>query len=290
MEVLEAMSLAPAQTTATVTLSGPARAHRRVPVRIIIGSVAVVVLVLAAILVPILSGVGINEQTRDSFLGASFAHPFGTDEVGRDVFVRAFYGLRLDLLLIVIAVPVSLVVGTALGMLRALNRGLGELGQRLIDIILGFPSIILGLSVAAIFGPSFLALLVAVALAGIPPFGRLARTSLLTLESRDFVLAAKAFGVPRWKIVARHYLPNSAPPLLTQLAISLIAAVGLEASMSVIGLGVQPPNTSLGSLISSGLRNVYVQVGYVVGPALIFMVLAVSLNLIADGLAERSRS
>jgi len=243
---------------------------------------------IASFTVPLITGAGVNDQAHEALLSPSLQHPFGTDEVGRDIFTRTFYGLQLDFALIFLAVPLSLIIGCTLGMLRVLNRGLGELGQRIIDIILGFPSIILGLSVVAITGPGFTALFIAIVIAGVPAFGRLTRSSLLTLEHRDYIQAAKGFGVSRLRLITRHYLPNSSGPLLAQLTISLISAVILEASLSVVGLGIQPPTPSLGGLISTGLRYVYAQLGYVIGPALVFVVLAIALNLIADGLSERN--
>lgn len=277
-------------TSVTAALRQGAARSRTVSPMIWAGAVLLVLLVAAAWLVPVLTGVGVDDQSGDGLLPPSLAHPFGTDEVGRDIFVRSFYGLQTDVLLIFLAVPLSFVIGTTLGMLRVFASWLGEIGQRVIDIILGFPAIILGLAVIAVIGPGFGSLFLAIVITGIPPFGRLARANLLSLESSDFIAAAKAFDVPRWQLIVRHYIPNSAGPLLTQFALSLIVAVGLSAAMSVIGLGIQPPTTSLGALISSGLRNVYVQLGYVIGPTLVFMALVVALNLIADGLAEWKRS
>lgn len=265
------------------------RIRRRAPLgrRGLTGLVLLLLLFVAAFAVPLITGAGVNDQAHEALLSPSLQHPFGTDEVGRDIFTRTFYGLQLDFALIFLAVPLSLIIGCTLGMLRVLNRGLGELGQRVIDIILGFPSIILGLSVVAITGPGFAALFIAIVIAGVPAFGRLTRSSLLTLEHRDYIQAAKGFGVSRLRLITRHYLPNSSGPLLAQLTISLISAVILEASLSVVGLGIQPPTPSLGGLISTGLRYVYAQLGYVIGPALVFVVLATALNLIADGLSER---
>lgn len=277
-------------TSVTAALRQGAARSRSVSPMIWAGAVLLVLLAAAAWLVPVLTGVGVDDQSGDGLLPPSLAHPFGTDEVGRDIFVRSFYGLQTDVLLIFLAVPLSFVIGTTLGMLRVFASWLGEIGQRIIDIILGFPAIILGLAVIAVIGPGFGSLFLAIVITGIPPFGRLARANLLSLESSDFIAAAKAFDVPRWQLIVRHYIPNSAGPLLTQFALSLIVAVGLSAAMSVIGLGIQPPTTSLGALISSGLRNVYVQLGYVIGPTLVFMALVVALNLIADGLAEWKRS
>lgn len=273
-------------TSVTTALRQSAARTRHIPPRFWVGVSLLLLLIASAWLVPIITGVGINAQTRDGLQPPSLQHPFGTDEVGRDIFIRSFYGLQTDLVLVFVAVPVSFLLGTTLGMLRVFANWLGELGQRVIDIILGFPAIILGLAVIAVLGPGFWSLFVAIVIAGIPPFGRLARANLISLESRDFIAAAKAFEVPRWKLILHHYLPNSAGPLLTQFALALIGAVGLSAVMSVIGLGIQPPNTSLGALISAGLRQVYVQLGYVIGPALVFMALVIALNLIADGLAD----
>lgn len=251
------------------------------------GSGVLATLIAGSIILPIVSGQGIDDQSAMAFLPPSLAYPFGTDDVGRDIFTRTAYGLRFDLMLIALAVPCSMALGTLLGLLKVFGNGLGEVGQRIIDIILGVPSIILGISICAALGPGAISLGAAIVIAGAPPFGRLARSSLLTLEHKDFIQAARAFGQHPSQILMRHILPNTASILLTQLPISLVMAIILEASLSVIGLGLPAPAPSLGGLISDGRANVYTQIWYVVGPTIVFAMLAISLVLIAEGIKHR---
>jgi peptide/nickel transport system permease protein len=251
------------------------------------GSGLLVTLVAMSIVMPWASGQGVDDQSSMAYLSPSLANPFGTDDVGRDIFTRTAYGLRFDLMLIAISVPVSMILGTFLGMLRAFGNWLGEIGQRIIDIIVGVPSIILGIAISAALGPGALALGAAIIVASIPPFGRLTRSSILALEHKDFVLAARAFGRSPAQILLRHILPNTVPILLTQLPISLVMAIILEASLSVIGLGLPAPSPSLGGLISDGRADIYTQIWYVIGPTIVFAILAISLVLIAEGIKHK---
>jgi peptide/nickel transport system permease protein len=254
-----------------------------------VGAGLLVVLLACAAFAPSLTGYGMDQQSNLAYAPPSPQHLFGTDEVGRDIFTRTAVGLRFDLMLISAAVPLSMLLGTMLGLLRVFASWIGELGQRVIDVILGIPAVILGLSISAALGPGALSLGLSIVVAGIPPFGRLARSTLLTLEHKDYIQAAKAFGQSPVRILYRHILPNTVTVLLTQLPISLVMAIILEASLSVIGLGLPPPSPTLGGLISAGRANIYVQVWYVIGPAIVFATLAIALVMIAEGIKGKVR-
>lgn len=253
------------------------------------GILAVVLILLvtgSALCAPLMFPGGYDVQSRDSLLPMSLAHPFGTDELGRDLLVRSIYGLRTDLGLIFTAVPLSMAVGTLLGLLGAINGWLGSLTQRLLDIIAGFPGLILGICVVIIVGPGWKALLIAITITGLPAFGRLARGVLLTQLQRDYVLAAQTLGVGRWRIMLRHILPNAADPIIVQGAIFVVAAVFIEAALSIVGLGLQPPEPSLGILLNQGIRYISRAPAYVIGPTLILLLLALAFGLLADALND----
>jgi peptide/nickel transport system permease protein len=253
------------------------------------GIVALAMIVLVtglALSAPILFPDGYDQQSRESLRSISLGHPFGTDELGRDLFVRSIFGLRTDLGLIYTAVPLSMAIGTLLGLMGVIAPWLGSLMQRILDIIAGFPGLILGICVVIIVGPGWLALLIAITIAGLPGFGRLARGTMLNQLQRDYVLAAQTLGVGKWRIMVRHILPNAADPIIVQGAVFVVAAVFIEAALSIVGLGLQPPEPSLGILLNQGVRYITRAPAYVIGPTLILLLVALAFGLLADALND----
>lgn len=247
---------------------------------------AILLLTLAAVLAPVIFPQGYDVQTRDSLQPVSLAHPFGTDELGRDIFVRSIYGLRTDLSLVYAAVPASMLIGTFLGLIGAISARLGVLLQRALDIIVGFPGLILGICVVLVLGAGWTALLVAIVIAGLPSFGRLARATLLMQQQREYVIAARTLGVGRWQIMLRHILPNAVDPIIVQGAVFVVAAIFIEAALSIVGLGLQPPEPSLGILLNVGMRYITRSPSYILGPTLILLIVALSFSLLADALNQ----
>jgi peptide/nickel transport system permease protein len=242
------------------------------------------VMVLAALFAPLIFPGGVDQQTRDNFLPPSLAHPFGTDELGRDIFVRCVFALRISISLVVVAVPLAMAAGTLMGLSGAVSRLLGDACQRLFDLILGFPSLVLGICIVIVIGPGWVSLAVTIVIFSLPHFGRLARGALIAEEGREYVLAARVLGVSRARIMTRHILPNALDPLFVQLSLSMIAGIFLEAALSIVGLGIQPPTPSLGTLLNVGIRYVYAQPMYTAGPVIMLLLLALAFNLIADAL------
>jgi len=242
------------------------------------------VMVAAAGLAPVLFPGGGGQQTRNSFAAPSLAHPFGTDELGRDILVRCIFALRISISLVVVAVPVAMVLGTLMGLAGAVSRRLGDAFQRVFDIILGFPSLVLGICIVVAIGAGWLSLAVTIVIFSLPQFGRLARASWLSEEGKEYVLAARVLGVSKRRILTRHILPNTLDPLIVQAALSMIAGIFVESSLSLVGLGIQPPTPSLGTMLNVGIRYVYAQPMYTAGPILLLLLLALAFNLIADAL------
>lgn len=242
-------------------------------------------LVLAAVGVPLFAH-GYDQQSADTFVSPSWRHPFGTDELGRDVFVRTLYGLRSDLALLFVGVPVSGILGTLLGVLGALSRAAGLFMQRVFDVIIGFPSLVLGIVIVLIMGPGITALLVTIVIFGLPGFGRLARAAMLSQEQREYVLAARVLGISRRKVLVRHILPNSVDAIIVHTAIAMVTAIFLEAGLSIVGLGIQPPRPSLGMLLNTGVRFLSLSPMYVLGPTVVLILLALSFSLLSDALNE----
>ncbi|WP_235022868.1 ABC transporter permease [Amycolatopsis alkalitolerans] len=251
----------------------------------VVAGCLLVLLIGAALLVPLFTG-GYDQQSADTFLGPSWRHLFGTDELGRDVFVRTLYGLRSDLVLLFAGVPISAVLGTLLGVLGALSRPLGLAIQRVFDIIIGFPSLILGIVIVLIMGTGLWGLTVTIVLFGLPGFGRLARAAMLAQEQREYVVAARVLGISRWKVLVRHILPNSVDAIIVHAAIAMVIAIFLETGLSIVGLGLQPPQPSLGMLLNTGVRFLSLSPMYVLGPTVVLILLALSFSLLSDALNE----
>lgn len=250
----------------------------------IVGATLVVLLTLLGFLAPVVFPGGYDMQGHNALAPMSLAHLFGTDELGRDIFVRSVYGLRTDLELVYIAVPITMIIGTGIGLLGAVSRLLGTLTQRVLDIILGFPSLVLGISVVLVLGSGFLGLLISIVIIGLPTFGRLARQTMLAQQQREYVLAARTLGIGRWRTMMRHILPNTVDPIIVQGAVFIVHAVFLEASLSIVGLGIQPPQPSLGALLNTGMRYINQSPTYILGPTVILLLLAFAFGLLADAL------
>jgi peptide/nickel transport system permease protein len=244
----------------------------------------IIILAGVALLAPLIYPQGYDVQTRDSLLPVSWAHPFGTDELGRDILVRSIYGLRTDLGLAIVAVPLSMLIGTFFGLSGALSPRLGVFVQRALDIVVGFPGLILGICVVLVVGAGWTALLVAIVIAGLPSFGRLSRATLLAQQAQEYVVAARTLGVSRWKIMIRHILPNAIDPIIVQGAVFVVGAVFMEAALSIVGLGLQPPEPSLGILLNIGMRYITIAPFYILGPTLLLLLLALAFSLLADAL------
>jgi peptide/nickel transport system permease protein len=277
-----ALILARRRRTVSPTLRRYLQAFRTP--RGITGAIILVLLVAGALLAPLLFPAGYDHQTGESLLGPSLAHLFGTDELGRDLLARSLYGLRTDLSIIVVAVPLGMVVGTAFGLIGAVSKTAGTVVQRILDIIIGFPGIILGVCIVLVLTPGWLSLVVAIAIGSLPTFGRLARAALLSQSQREYVTAARTLGVGRMQIVVRHILPNALDPILVAGAVFVVYAIFIEAGLSIVGLGIQPPVPSLGALLNNATRYIYQAPTYILGPTVLLFLLALSFSLISDAL------
>lgn len=269
----------------------PARRRTRLRGQGLAGAVLVGTVVLLGILAPLLSRYGPLEQIPGAnLLGPSPAHWFGTDEVNRDVFSRTMYGIRINLVIVFASVAVGAVVGTTLGLLSSLNRWTDLAAQRAFDVVLAFPALILAIALSAVIGAGAVTVGIVIVVVEIPAFGRLARASALRIRELPYVESAEVIGAGRWRTLRTHILPNSAEPLGVQIAVSLSIAVFIEGAMSFIGIGVQPPNPSLGAIISGSVANLDANPMYAVGPLLIVTALVLGFLLIAQDLGQRRRS
>lgn len=274
--------------------SAASRGRRRSPLsglrtpRGIAGLVLVALIVLCGLIPPLFMSWGPLDQTALPLSPAwSWSHPLGTDEVGRDVLARVLAGIRLDTVLVLIAVPVACVVGTALGMLSAVSVRAGNAAQWVFNVILGFPGVVLGVVVTIPFQPGRTAVAVAMTLTTIPLFGRQARVTTLAQLSRDYVSAAVVAGTPRHEIVVRHVVPNVIDSVIVRIAPGVSGAIVLEGALSLVGLGIQPPDASLGQMIATGSQYLFEgRPMYSLSPVIALFVLVLGLSLIGDALND----
>ncbi|WP_291474806.1 ABC transporter permease [Corynebacterium sp.] len=254
------------------------------------GTIAVGIVVLAGLAAPWLAPYAPDMQIPGAnLLGPSAAHWFGTDAVNQDLFSRTLYGIRVNLFIVVLAVPAGAVIGGLLGLVSARFRRLDTLIQRTFDLVLAFPAILLAIAVTMILGPGIRTVFLVVVLAEIPLFGRLVRGVALSVRERPYVEAARTVGASENWILRHHILPNSVDPLIVQLAVGMSTAVFVEGAMSFLGLGVVPPTASLGSLINEGAAYAWHAPFYAVGPLSVVVVLTVGLLLISQALSRSTR-
>jgi peptide/nickel transport system permease protein len=217
----------------------------------------------------------------------SWAHWFGTDEIGRDVLARIIYGARASLLAGVVSVGISLVCGVPVGLLAGYVGGfLDGLLMRITDAMLACPFLILAIALAAFLGPSLTNAMIAIGVSATPIFVRLTRAQVLNVKVEDYIEAARAVGNPPLRIAWRHVLPNILPPLIVQATLAIAAAIIAEASLSFLGLGQQPPAPSWGSMLNTAKNYVDNAPWMAIWPGLSIFLLVLSFNLLGDGLRD----
>jgi peptide/nickel transport system permease protein len=253
-----------------------------------IGFVVLVIVVLASVLAPWIAPFP-QERTDlvNRFAGPSGDHWLGTDELGRDLLSRLMYGGRVSLTVSLSAVALASVVGILLGGLAAVwHRAFQSVILRLADIMLGFPEILMAIVIMAILGPSVLNVILAVGIAYSPRFIRLTWSSLLVVREQTYVEAARCAGGSTLRILFRHMLPNILPILLVQITLSLGNVILVESALSFLGLGVQPPQASWGSMINSAQLYLSQSPYPVIFPGLAILLTVLGLNFVGDSLAE----
>ena len=217
------------------------------------------------------------------------AHWLGTDKLGRDVASQLLAGARVSLLVGLIAVGIGLLAGTALGLWAAARRGwVEEVIMRSADLGFAFPAILTALLFTAVFGPGIVNAIVAIGLHAVPTFARVARSSALSVWSRDYVLAARACGRGRLAITFDHVLPNIAAVLIVQATIQFALAILAEAALSYLGLGTQPPQASWGRMLADAQTLMFSAPLLAVFPGLAIVLSVLGLNLLGDGLRDWS--
>lgn len=220
--------------------------------------------------------------------GGSWDHIFGTDDLGRDVLSRLIRGLRLSVLIGVIGTAIGAVLGSFLGIVAAHFRGwVEEVLMMLVDVQVSLPFIIFALAVLAFVGNSLIILVIVVGIDGWERYARLARSMVLTANSQDYVLAVRSLGLGNFRIYQRHVLPNITGTLVVQATINLPGVILLESTLSFLGLGVQPPMTSLGQILGVGRDYLILAPWIAVLPGMVIFFLSLSISIVGDWLRDR---
>jgi len=211
----------------------------------------------------------------------------GFDDLGRPVWDRLVMGARTSFVVAVSVVALSLSIGALVGATAGYLGGRWDhLTVRIIDLFLAFPGILLAIALAGVMGPGIDNVVIALCVVGWVGFARLTRSQVLALRERDHVTAARAMGVPGWRIIVRHLLPLAAAPLIVEASFGIAGVVVAEAGLSFLGLGVQPPEASWGSMIRDGTRYMLVAPHLVLAPGLALMLVVLAANLAGDWLRD----
>ena len=253
-----------------------------------IAFVLIILIILGALFAPIISP---YDPIKPDFSAArqapSAAHAFGTDDIGRDMLARILVGARVSLLAALIPLSISIIVGVPLGLLSGLLKGwTDDIIMRFVDALMAFPRIVLIIAIAGLLGPSLTNALVAIGIVGIAPLARLTRGLTLSTSEEDYVMAARALGASNWRIMFSHILPNIVAAIIVTVSLDIGGIILAEATLSFLGLGIQPPNPSWGSMVAVGNRYLQLAPWISLVPGTAIFLTVMSINLLGDGLRD----
>jgi peptide/nickel transport system permease protein len=256
----------------------------------VIGMVFLTVLVLAAALSPVIFDYQtdvIGQNISERLMHPCKAHPFGTDEVGRDLFARVIYGARYSLAIGVGAVMLGLCVGIITGSLAGFYGGIVDsLLMRAIDIFYSIPNIMTAVVIVSVLGTSTVNLIIALAFSCASSFGRIVRAQVMTIRDQEYVESSYAMGLPTWKIIFKHILPNCLSPIIVQVTLLIGSTIISASSLSFLGIGIPAPSPEWGALLSAGRSHIRDASYMCVIPGLAVMFTVLALNLLGDGLRD----
>ncbi len=253
-----------------------------------IGAVLTAMLVLTAVFAPWIAPYRQDEiHPIDSLLPPSAKYLLGTDDLGRDILSRIIFGARVSLMVGAIAIGIAIVAGVSLGLTAGYVGGkIDSVIMRVMDALLAFPAILLAIALMAVLGPSLENAMIAIGVISIPAFARITRASVLSLREKEFIEASRALGAGDLYLNAVVILPNCLSPIIVQASLGIGNAILVEAALSFLGLGVQPPNPSWGSMLAFG-RNLLGQAPwYATFSGLAIFLTVLALNFVGDGLRE----
>ena len=276
----------PPERSVAGRLSVAIRRHKMASV----GALIVVLVALSALFAPWLSPHDPLDQNVLLRLAPPTADfPLGNDSFGRDILSRILWGGRVSLYVSTVAVFIAILVGGALGILAGYIGGLFDrIVMATMDVLLSFPTLVMGLLVVAMLGPTVGNLILAITLTALAPFARIARAPTLSVKERDFIEAGRALGFSNLRLMAVHILPNVLDDILVMAALWLATAIRTEASLSFIGLGIRPPTATWGGMIREGFENILDSPWLAILPSLAILLVMLGLNMLGDGLRDTS--
>jgi peptide/nickel transport system permease protein len=249
--------------------------------------VVVIALVVIAFVGPFLTMDPNHADVLSILKPPSGHHWFGTDELGRDIFARVIVGVRVSLVASVISTVVAVLIGMLVGSLSGFRGGVADdVISRLVDVLITFPTLLLGIVIAVVIGPSTVSIVIALSISQIPLYVRLFRAGSLTAKGMEYVMGATALGLHPLRILGRHIVPNTITPVLVVAAGHVGRLAIAEASLSYLGAGIQQPNASLGNMISEGQPYLQVDWWLPVIPGAVLMVLSVAFSFMGDALRD----
>jgi len=281
------MMILPVKVPRVSTLRQAARANQLMTAGALIVLLIAVVAVFAPLLVPYPADAGSATHPEIALQAPSAAHLFGTDQVGRDVFSRVLYGARVSPLVALFVLLIACAVGVPLGVAAGYFGGVpDDIIMRVTDVFLAFPPLLLSLAFVAVLPPSLTSLTIAIAITWWPWYARLIRGQAASVAGRPYVEACRALGIPRWRILLRHVLPNSVTPLIVQVSLDAGGVILTTSALSFLGLGAQDPVPEWGLMVAEGENYFTTQWWLVTYPGLAILLTALAFNLLGDGLRD----
>lgn len=255
-----------------------------------LGLVILSILILLAVFADVIADYDtkvVAQDMQNALQGPSAEHWFGTDEFGRDIFARLIHGSRVSLVVGLISVSFSLLAGGILGAFAGYYGGkVDNIIMRIMDIFLAVPSILLAMTIVAALGTSIVNVMLAIGISGTPNFARIVRAAVMGVKDQEFVESSKAIGATNVTVIFREIIPNCMAPIIVQATLSVASAILSTASLSFIGLGVQPPSPEWGAMLSSGRNYLRDAVHITLFPGLAIVITILALNLLGDGLRD----
>jgi peptide/nickel transport system permease protein len=254
----------------------------------VVSAVLLTIVAVVAIGAEWIAPYGINDVDVPSALqGPSGSHPFGTDELGRDVLSRVLVAVQASMQVAVVSVAFAVIVGVTIGVIAGYRGGwVDAVFMRVVDVMFAFPVLLLALAIVAILGPGITTTMLAIGVVYTPIFARVSRASTLSVRVEPYVAVSRSMGAGHGYVLARHVLPNIAAPLIVQTSLSLAFAILSEAALSFLGLGIQPPEPSLGRMIFDSQGFVTLAWWMAVFPGAAIFVIVLAFNLFGDGLRD----
>lgn len=253
-----------------------------------LGLAIVIALILIALFAPLLAPYDpIARIKTDSSLAPGSVHLFGTDLLGRDILSRVIYGSRISIEVGIIAVGISVIIGLFLGALSGYFGNIPDtVIMRIADIFFAFPYILGAIAIMTVLGPGVINIFIAIGLLGWASFARIFRSSILTIKNKEYIEAARALGASNYRIITKHIFPNAFAPIIVYATMNVGTAIIVEAALSFLGLGVQPPTAAWGKMLAESLDYIDIAPWMMVFPGLAIVITVLGFVLLGDGLRD----